>query len=296
MRRWVNFDVCGEICAATLDEASGTTGLLIVSGGNELRSGAHRGMAVLAAKIAAAGYPVLRFDRRGVGDSAGENGGFESSAADIFCALQLFQDEAPNLQRIVAFGNCDAASALILHHDQMGDNSPDALIIANPWTIENNGAGAADKQSEGTSADGGVGSDGSGGAPTLPPAAAIRARYIAKLKDPREWVRLLRGGVNFSKLVHGLRAAGAKGAPAGPTSLPARLATAMASMDAPVTILLASGDGTAQAFAAHWRTPAFAQANKLAQVKTVNSASHSFADAIAKPWLEEQLLAILADD
>ena len=193
MRRWVNFDVCGEICAATLDEASGTTGLLIVSGGNELRSGAHRGMALLAAKIAAAGYPVLRFDRRGVGDSAGENGGFESSAADIFCALQLFLDEAPNLQRIVAFGNCDAASALILHHDQMGDNSPDALIIANPWTIENDGAGAPDSQTEGSAADGGDDSDGSGGAPTLPPAAAIRARYIAKLKDPREWMRLLRG-------------------------------------------------------------------------------------------------------
>jgi pimeloyl-ACP methyl ester carboxylesterase len=296
MRRWLSFVAGGENCAATLDDAPGTTGLLIVSGGNELRSGAHRGMAQLAAKIAAAGHPVLRFDRRGVGDSAGENGGFESNAEDIFCALQLFHDEAPNLQRIVAFGNCDAASALILHHDQMGDNSPDALIIANPWTIENDGAGAADGLSEGAAPDDGVGSDGNGGAPKLPPATAIRARYIAKLKDPREWMRLLRGGVNFSKLVHGLRAAGAKGMPAGPTSLPARLATALAGMDAPVTILLASADGTAQAFAAHWRTPVFAQANAMAQVKTVNSASHSFADAIAKPWLEEQLLATLAED
>src|SRR3546814_5070051 len=59
------------------------TGLLIVSGGNELRSGAHRGMAKLAARLSRDGFPVFRFDRRGVGDSEGENGGFLSSGPDI---------------------------------------------------------------------------------------------------------------------------------------------------------------------------------------------------------------------
>ncbi len=55
----------------TLDDAPGTTGLLIVSGGNEVRAGAFAGQARLAAEIAAAGHPVFRFDRRGVGDSTG---------------------------------------------------------------------------------------------------------------------------------------------------------------------------------------------------------------------------------
>ena len=62
--------------AATLDSAPGTTGLLMVSGGNEIRAGAFNGQSRLAAEIAAAGFPVFRFDRRGIGDSEGTNRGF----------------------------------------------------------------------------------------------------------------------------------------------------------------------------------------------------------------------------
>ena len=51
-------------------------GLLLVTGGNEVRSGAFSGQAQLAARIARKGFPVFRFDRRGVGDSDGENKGF----------------------------------------------------------------------------------------------------------------------------------------------------------------------------------------------------------------------------
>ena len=40
MRRLTSFPCAGDILAATLDEAPGTTGLLIVSGGNEIRIGA----------------------------------------------------------------------------------------------------------------------------------------------------------------------------------------------------------------------------------------------------------------
>jgi len=79
MRRQLSFACEGAALAASLDEAPGATGLLIVSGGNEIRSGAHRGMAMLAGRVAAAGFPVFRFDRRGIGDSEGVNGGYESS-------------------------------------------------------------------------------------------------------------------------------------------------------------------------------------------------------------------------
>ena len=66
MRHQLSCACNGVMLAASLDEAPGTTGLLIISGGNEVRSGAHRGMATLAQRVAAAGYPVFRFDRRGV--------------------------------------------------------------------------------------------------------------------------------------------------------------------------------------------------------------------------------------
>lgn len=267
MRRLISLPCAGETLAATLDEAPGSTGLLIVSGGNEIRIGAHRGMAELAATVAASGHPVFRYDRRGIGDSSGENKGFESTAQDISEATTAFRREAPHLTRIVAFGNCDAASALILFHAQA---QIDALVLTNPWTIE-------------PSADG----------DTLPPAAAIRSRYLEKLKSPRELLRLLTGGVNIRKLISGLAKASAKQSQP-PTSLPARLATSLAAAKVPVTIMLAERDNTALAFADHWKSATFAPACTTATVTTCPTDSHSFARPADKAWLTEQVLAALA--
>lgn len=87
MTRFSHSFGCGSMTlAGTLDSAPGTTGLLIISGGNEIRSGAFGGQAELAACIARAGFPVFRFDRRGVGDSEGENRGFRHSHRDITTA------------------------------------------------------------------------------------------------------------------------------------------------------------------------------------------------------------------
>ena len=100
MRRLLSFPCEGAALAATLDEAAGSTGLLIISGGNEIRIGAHRGMARLAADVAAAGFPVFRFDRRGIGDSEGENGEFTTSGPDISAAIAAFRSECPHIEQI----------------------------------------------------------------------------------------------------------------------------------------------------------------------------------------------------
>ena len=63
------------------------------------------------ATIAAAGFPVFRFDRRGIGDSEGDNRDFRKSSKDIAAALLAFRAIAPQVQRVTGFGNCDAASA-----------------------------------------------------------------------------------------------------------------------------------------------------------------------------------------
>lgn len=270
MRRTLTFQVAGATCAATLDEAAGRHGLLIVSGGNEIRSGAHRGMARLAAAVAAAGHPVLRFDRRGVGDSEGDNHGFEQEGDDIAAALALFRSICPHVTHITAFGNCDAAAALLLHHRPDG---ADALLLANPWTID----AATEAAASGDET------------PALPPPAAIRARYAAKLKDPREWLRLLRGGVDLGKLARGLRSA-RQSAPV--SDLAGRLRVAMERIDVPVSVLIAARDTTAMAFMAHWATT-FAKARGTIQLQSLDSASHSFADAAARAWLEARVLEAL---
>jgi alpha/beta superfamily hydrolase len=127
-RRHFTFECEGARLAGTLDPGSSATGLLIVTGGNELRSGPWGSQAELAARIAASGFPVLRFDRRGVGDSEGENAGFSASAPDIAAALHAFKAHVPKLKQVVAYGNCDAASALMLASGQ----GCEALVLANP--------------------------------------------------------------------------------------------------------------------------------------------------------------------
>ena len=266
MRRWLTFDVDGARCMATLDEGERERGLLIVSGGNEVRCGAHRGMATLAARIAACGYSVLRFDRRGIGDSEGENGGFESSGPDIAAAVELMMRECPALRTIVVFGNCDAATALLLHRDAYPAM---ALVLANPWTRD---------EAQGDA---------------MPPPAAIRARYADRLRDPRAWWRLLSGGVSLKRLWRGMRAASQ---PAAPSSLADRLfIDFMAMQNRSITILLAEGDTTAQAFAAEWASKRYAAIRGRPTVTMAKhpTGSHGFADVDASDWLFTQILAAI---
>jgi len=257
MRRLIAFACAGERLLGTLDEASGATGLLIVSGGNEVRGGAHRGMALLAARLAKAGVPVFRFDRRGVGDSSGENGGFLSAAPDIAAAAATFTAET-GLRRLVAFGNCDAATALALFGECAGI---DRLILANPWVIEGGG--------------------------DLPPAAAIRARYATALRTPKEWLRLATGGVSLRKVAKGLRKVAQTPAPT-EGALAARLIAALHGWGERATILLARGDATAIAY-----LDAIKDAGLIAPVAMLDSASHSFALPGDEDWLLERILAAL---
>jgi exosortase A-associated hydrolase 1 len=262
MRNTLSFDCEGHTLAATVDRASSKTGLLIVSGGNEIRIGAHRGMAKLAGDVAAAGYPVFRFDRRGIGDSEGENGGFTTSGPDIAAAIAAFRKACPELTKIVAFGNCDAASALLLHRPA----GIAAHVLTNLWVVERTDE--------------------------LPPPAAIRARYAERLKDPKAWIGLFTGAINLRKLMGGLMRI-AK--PQAPASLAQDVAAGLVEVQGPVTILLAEQDGTAIAFADAWNGPAFtaARARKDISIKKIASASHSFASASDYAALRDTVLETL---
>lgn len=254
-RRHCAFLCAGETCLGTLDAAPGATGLLIVSGGNEIRAGAWTSQALLAARVAAAGYPVFRFDRRGIGDSAGHNAGFRGSAADIAAAIAAFRTEAPHLDRILAFGNCDAATALALSHGA----GCDALLLSNPWTIE---PAAADD---------------------LPP-AAIRAHYLGRLRNPAALLRALRGRVS---LVGVVRSLWQLTRPTAPSSLADAVRAGLGGFTGPVTILIAERDRTAQAFLANWD-------RSDPRLRRCPGASHSYVEPQARDWLEKQILAALA--
>ena len=238
MRRLIGFACEGETLAATLDEAPGTTGLLIVSGGNEIRSGAHRGMAMLARRLAATGTPVFRYDRRGVGDSTGDNAGFLSAEPDLIAAAAAFRNAAPHVTCLIGFGNCDAASTLALFGRSAGF---DKVILANPWVIEP--------------------------IDDLPPAAAIRHHYRTALRDPATWRRALSGKLNFTSLIKGLLRIIQTGEES-QNPLASRVLTAIAAWQTDAAVILARGDATAIAFAA--------AAGAAVPSETIDTDSHSF--------------------
>ena len=254
-RLHLTFNCEGDTLAATLDTAPLKTGLLIVSGGNELRSGAFRGQARLAQTIARRGFPVFRYDRRGIGDSEGKNLGFEDSEDDIRAAIEAFRAIAPQVNRVIALGNCDAASALML----AGGAGCDGLVLSNPWTIE-------DAEDD------------------TPPPQAIRARYIEKLRNPKEIGRLLRGGVNLRKLAGGMVRA-LRPAPAA-SDLATKMQRGLARFEGPVTILLADSDRTAQVFHGVWP-------KDDDRVSRCEGATHAFVEPHAREWLEARLLEAL---
>ena len=255
-RRHFTFDCEGSQLAATLDEAAGSSGLLIVTGGNELRSGAWSGQAQFADQIAEAGHPVMRFDRRGTGDSEGGNGEFHSSGPDLAAAIAAFRQHCPQLTRIMAWGNCDAASALMLANGA----GCQGLILSNPWTIEDEAAEPAPE--------------------------VLRDHYRRRLTDPAAVKRLLTGKVSLRGLLSSLRGA-AKAAPSEPLKgMALEMEQGIAGFAGPVTFLIAERDRTAHAFLAAWT-------RNDPRIQRCPDASHSFVEPQAREWLVERLLEAL---
>lgn len=215
----------GATLWGTLDSAAviGATGLLIVSGGREIRAGAHGGMARLAHWLAdRRGVPVLRYDRRGVGDSEGRPARWPDQREDIAAALAAFRAQVPAMRRVVALGLCDSAAALMLHGADLGI---DALVLINPWTFaEDDAAGHS--------------------------ASALRRRYLARLASPAALWRLLTGGVNLARLAGGLKTAiGTDKPDEGPIQA---LRQGLARFSGEGSILLSAEDRTGQRFADLW--------------------------------------------
>ena len=251
MRQIIAIPCEGETILATIDgPTDATSGWLFVTGGTQTRVGPHRLYERLAHRFGEAGQAVIRFDRRGVGDSTGDDPGHFGNGPDIAAALAALRAHAPGLTEITGFGLCDGATSLALFGRTAGI---DWLALANPWVIEPRD--------------------------DLPPAAAIRGYYRKRLTDPKAWAKLLTGGVNFGKLARGIARSGASE----DDSLARKVVAGIAPGD---TIILAEGDGTAQAFADAWSKLATTPAVETVRIATP---SHSFAPPAAFAALAEAL-------
>lgn len=105
--------------------------VIVPAGGPQYRVGCARQIILWSRRLALEGYPVLRFDYRGFGDSAGQFKGFEYIDDDIESAIKKFRAEMENLDSIVLWGECNAASSIMMY--AWRDPSIKALIMQNPW-------------------------------------------------------------------------------------------------------------------------------------------------------------------
>lgn len=112
-------------------ERDRNTGIVIVVGGAQYRAGSHRMFVTLARKLTADGFTVLRFDRRGMGDSCGDDPGFDDCNEDIKAALDQLKREVPGLQSIYTMGLCDGATAAAICN--FTDDEVAGYILINPW-------------------------------------------------------------------------------------------------------------------------------------------------------------------
>jgi exosortase A-associated hydrolase 1 len=261
VRRLLTFTCEGEALAGSLDEAAGTAGLLFVTGGTQTRIGSHRMFERLALALAAAGHPCFRFDRRGVGDSEGEDPGFRGSGPDLAAAAAAFRRQCPGIERLIGLGLCDGATALALNGAASG---LDGLVLINPWLVEAE-AGA-------------------------PPAAAIKRHYARQLLSLGGWKKILSGAVSYRKLFSGLR----KIVSPPRQGLAGDVAAALERDRLPFELILARDDATAIAAEAEWRRPAFARLRRAHREPSfVESDSHTFARPGDREELERVCLAAL---
>lgn len=243
MRRLLTFSCAGAELAASLDGAAGAIGVLLVTGGSQTRIGSHRMYERLSRSLVENGFSCFRYDRRGVGDSAGEDPGFKKSAPDLAAAAAAFRAAAPEVERVFAFGLCDGATALALFGKAAG---LDGLILVNPWLVEAE-AGA-------------------------PPPAAIKRHYARQLASREGWKKLLSGAVDWRKLFSGLGKISAR-QDGSPLALEAVAALRAGGLRA--WLILAEGDATGIAADEELKAPAFQ--GLIEGRETIKSDSHTFA-------------------
>lgn len=286
--RALTFPCAGEHLVGVLSPsraARSDVGVVVIVGGPQYRAGSHRQFALLARRLASAGYPSLRFDVRGMGDASGDFPGFESVGLDIAAAAQALRAEVPEVRRVVLWGLCDAASAALMEAD--GLPSIAGIVACNPWVRH------ADTYAR----------------------TEVKKYYAQKLFDRAFWRKLLSGQVAVGtaaveltqKVGRMLRsyarpAGGGAGADTGaPRDFRERVVSGMLAFTGPQLFLLSGRDhtcaeflefaGSHPALADAWARPGITRIDMADADHTFSSAAlRRAAEDATLDWLEQRIV------
>ncbi len=171
------FDCRGERLISILHNPSAESrrAVLVVVGGPQYRVGSHREFVLLSRGLAKSGYPVFRFDYRGMGDSEGEYAGFEHIQDDIAAAIDTLQANVSGVEEVVIWGLCDAATAAAF--SAVKDSRVCGLVLVNPWVRSNEGEAKA----------------------------FLKHYYLKRILSRGFWKKVLRGELNVAESVNSLQ-------------------------------------------------------------------------------------------
>ncbi|HCZ15176.1 MAG TPA: hydrolase 1, exosortase A system-associated [Candidatus Accumulibacter sp.] len=247
-------------------------GVLIVVGGPQYRAGSHRQFLLLSRRLAAAGYPAMRFDYRGMGDASGAMRSFEDVSADIGAAIDAFLRACPAVQRIVLWGLCDAASAALLYVQATADPRVAGLALLNPWV-----------RSEASLAQ-----------------THIKHYYGQRLLQGEFWRKLLSGRMQVLKAISGLlgdalaaRRSAARGKAHAARAFQDRMAEGWQQFPGQLLLVLSGQDYTAKEFLEFAAgDPGWSGLLEAARLRRVDlaDADHTFSSRALRTQVEEATL------
>ena len=272
----ITIQCAGETMLGILTKASEPTplGVLIVVGGPQYRVGSHRQFLLLSRTLATAGYPTLRFDYRGMGDSTGRQVSFEQAGPDIGAAIDALTADSPGMRQVVLWGLCDAASASLLYFHETRDPRVAGLVLLNPWVRS---------------------------AATLA-RTQVKHYYLKRLFQREFWHKLLSGRLGVGRAIAGfrdnLRLATAGLGPNNATQSPFqdRMAEAMRRFPGKLMLILSGDDYTAKEFLECARS-SNAWSGVLSRVGLtrvdIDAADHTFSSSAWRQEVEQATLTLL---
>ena len=264
----------GILTRPPVDATEPTLAVLVVVGGPQYRVGSHRQFVLLSRALARRGFPTLRFDYRGMGDSDGATRTFEGAGPDLHAAIDALCAACPQARRIVVWGLCDAASAALMFATT--DERVVGVVALNPW------ARSAASLS----------------------ATRVKHYYAARLMQREFWSKLLFGGVDLGaslrSFFNDLRGARSsrRGSPIqrSDDSFQTKMARSLSLFSGRVLLILSGNDLTAREFV-QYTDSAVAWRGLLADPKvtrvTIAEADHTFSRRVWQDQVEDETSAWL---
>jgi exosortase A-associated hydrolase 1/exosortase A-associated hydrolase 2 len=224
----VQFDCSGRTLPGILhipatNSSESTVGVVVIVGGPQYRVGSHRQFVYLARALASAGYPVLRFDIRGMGDATGSQTSFEQITPDVGAAIDALQRHRPNVRHVVLWGLCDGGSSALLYLHERRDARVAGLCLLNPWVRSDHSQARTQ----------------------------VKHYYTRRLREKAFWLKLLSGRLSLGAIHEfwqKLRTAGQTSTPTAEMTFQRRMALAASAFRGRLLLILSGDDYTAKEF------------------------------------------------